>query len=195
MKKRSRGKSPQRPRVILFNKPFNCLCQFTDRQGRTTLADYVPVKGVYAAGRLDYDSEGLLVLTNSGELQHSIAGPEHKLEKTYLVQVEGLADAEAIAKLKKGVVLNDGITRPAKAEFLGENIEIWERVPPIRLRKNIPVSWLKITLTEGKNRQVRRMTAAVGYPTLRLVRIRVGQWELGNLTPGEWKEDLPGGSQ
>ncbi len=174
-------------RLILFNKPFQVMCQFTNDAGRATLADFINVPEVYAAGRLDYDSEGLLVLTNAGWLQHRIADPKHKLSKTYLVQVERVPDAQAIRQLAKGVVLNDGMTRPATIELIDEP-DVWPRVPPIRERKNIPTAWLRVTITEGRNRQVRRMTAAVGHPTLRLIRERIGQWELGELAPGEWKE-------
>lgn len=177
-------------RLILLNKPFNVLCQFTDKEGRTTLSDFVPVPGVYAAGRLDYDSEGLVILTDSGDLQHRIAEPRYKLPKTYLVQVEGIPDKEAVEELRKGVLLNDGMTKPAEAELLGEEIDIWPRVPPIRFRKNVPAVWIRLTIVEGRNRQVRRMTAAVGHPTLRLIRERVGPWELGDLKTGEWKEVL-----
>jgi 23S rRNA pseudouridine2457 synthase len=151
------------------------------------LADFIKVPDVYAAGRLDYDSEGLLLLTNAGWLQHRIADPKHKLPKTYLVQIERIPTAQAIKQLAKGVMLNDGMTRPAKVELIDEP-DIWPRVPPIRERKNVPTAWLRMTITEGRNRQVRRMTAAVGHPTLRLIRERIGQWELGKLAPGEWKE-------
>lgn len=164
------------------------LCQFTDATGRSTLADYIPVEGVYAAGRLDYDSEGLVALTNDGGLQHRIAEPAYKLPKTYLAQVEGVPDEAALSKLRNGVLLNDGITRPAEVELLGMDAAVWPRVPPIRFRKEIPATWLKLSIIEGRNRQVRRMTAAVGFPTLRLIRIKVGPWELGDLKPGEWKE-------
>lgn len=182
-KKRSRE-----PRLILLNKPFHVLCQFTDKEGRKTLADYVDVPGVYAAGRLDYDSEGLVILTDSGRTQHLISDPSNKLPKTYLVQVEGVPDEAALARLRKGVLLKDGMTRPARAEFVGTDVDIWPRTPPIRFRKSVADSWLRITITEGKNRQVRRMTAAVGHPALRLVRVSIGQWILSGLLPGEWKE-------
>lgn len=190
MNRQGRGvlKQAIRPVLILLNKPFQVLCQFTDNEGRATLADYVDVPGVYAAGRLDYDSEGLIALTSSGRLQHIISDPASKLPKTYLVQVEGVPDDKALSKLRKGVLLKDGMTRPAKAELIGPELDIWPRTPPIRFRKSVSDSWLKITITEGKNRQVRRMTAAVGYPALRLVRVSIGQWELGDLKPGEWKE-------
>jgi 23S rRNA pseudouridine2457 synthase len=174
-------------RLILFNKPYQVMCQFTDDAGRPTLADYIPVTDVYAAGRLDYDSEGLVVLTNSGQIQHLISDPRSKLPKTYLVQIEGVPDEEAIRRLSHGVRLRDGMTRPAKV-FLTESPDLWPRVPPIRERKAIPTTWLSMTVTEGRNRQIRRMTAAVGYPTLRLIRKSVGPWEIGRLKPGEWRE-------
>jgi len=174
-------------RLILFNKPFEVMCQFTDDAGRATLADFISVPGVYAAGRLDYDSEGLLLLTNAGWLQHRIADPRHKLPKTYLVQVENIPGAQTVRQLSQGVMLKDGMTRPAKVELIDEPA-VWPRVPPVRQRKSVPTAWLRITITEGRNRQVRRMTAAVGHPTLRLIREGVGPWSLGELQPGEWKE-------
>lgn len=174
--------------LILLNKPFNVLCQFTDEKGRPTLADYLPVKNVYAAGRLDYDSEGLVILTDSGPLQHRIADPRNKLPKTYLVQVEGVPDEAALENLRCGVLLKDGKTRPAIVERIVHEPDLWVRTPPIRYRKEIPTTWIRLTITEGRNRQVRRMTAAVNHPTLRLVRVRVGPWEIGDLKPGEWKE-------
>lgn len=189
MNKPTSEKKSRRPVLILFNKPFQVLCQFTDKEGRATLADYIPVSDVYAAGRLDYDSEGLVVLTNVGYLQHLIAEPRHKMVKTYLVQVEGVPDEEALGKLRNGVLLNDGMTKPAQVKFIGDDADVWPRVPPIRYRKSIPATWIKITIIEGRNRQVRRMTAAVGHPALRLIRVRVGEWDLGKLKPGEWKED------
>ena len=164
------------------------MCQFTDAEGRATLSDYVNAPGVYAAGRLDFDSEGLVLLTNDGRLQHVITDPGHKLPKTYLVQVEGIPDTTAIEKLRKGILLNDGMTMPAEVDMVDEPPGIWPRVPPIRFRKNIPAAWLKITITEGRNRQVRRMCASVGFPVLRLIRVKIGSWELGELKPGEWKE-------
>ncbi|MBI1912331.1 MAG: pseudouridine synthase [Deltaproteobacteria bacterium] len=188
MKKPLPNKRSSVPVLILFNKPFQVLCQFTDSEGRATLADYINISDVYAAGRLDYDSEGLVILTNIGSIQHKIAEPRHKLPKTYLVQVEGVPDEEALKKLRKGVLLNDGMTKPAIVEAVNESPEVWPRTPPIRYRKNIPDTWLKITITEGRNRQVRRMTASVGHPTLRLIRIKTGPWELNGLKPGEWKE-------
>lgn len=177
-------------RLILFNKPMNVLSQFTDRGSptqRTTLSDYVDVPGVYPAGRLDRDSEGLLLLTDDGKLQARIADPKYKLTKTYLVQVEGEPSPDTIRQLARGVDLKDGRTRPAEAERI-DDPELWPRDPPVRFRKTVPDSWLRLTIREGKNRQVRRMTAAVGHPTLRLVRIRIGNWSLGDLQPGEWRE-------
>ena len=184
----SKKETSAQPLIILFNKPFNCLCQFTGGEGRKTLADYIPVPDVYAAGRLDYDSEGLVLLTNMGDTQHFVTDPRHKLPKTYLVQVEGTPDSAAIERLKKGVLLKDGMTRPAEAEVIGEDANIRPRSAPIRFRKNIPATWLKLTIFEGRNRQVRRMTASIGHPCLRLVRIQIGQWKLGEMKPGEWKE-------
>lgn len=174
-------------RLILFNKPFNVLCQFTDAQGRSTLADYVPIPNVYVAGRLDYDSEGLLLLTDDGRLQHRIADPRHKMPKVYWAQVEGVPDDAALEKLRAGVQLNDGMTRPAAARLLTEPA-VWVRDPPIRYRAAIPTSWIELTLKEGRNRQVRRMTAAVGHPTLRLIRWAIGPWTLEGLAPGQWRE-------
>lgn len=176
--------------LILFNKPYGVLCQFTGEPGRETLAGYIPVPGVYAAGRLDTDSEGLLVLTDDGALQARIADPRHKLAKTYLVQVEGVPDEAALAALRAGVDLGDFVTRPCQVRLVAEPAWLWPRVPPIRERKSIPTRWLEIVLKEGKNRQVRRMTAKVGFPTLRLVRARVGEWSLEGIAPGEWREIL-----
>jgi 23S rRNA pseudouridine2457 synthase len=172
-------------RLILLNKPFDMLSQFTDDAGRPTLANCVDVPGFYPAGRLDRDSEGLLLLTDDGRLQQKISDPQHKMGKVYWAQVEGIASDEALIRLAEGVLLNDGMTRPANARRLAEPA-LWPRTPPIRERRNIPTSWLEITLFEGRNRQVRRMTAAVGLPTLRLVRTAVGHWALGALQPGEW---------
>jgi len=177
-------------RIILFNKPFGVLSQFTDRnqpEARATLSDYIDVPHVYPAGRLDRDSEGLLILTDDGALQARIASPRHKTPKTYLVQVEGEPDAVSLDRLRSGVVLNDGPTRPAEARRIAPP-PLWPRDPPVRYRKSVADSWLEIVITEGRNRQVRRMTAAVGYPTLRLVRLRIGAWDLGDLAPGMWRE-------
>ena len=173
-------------RLILFNKPYLVLCQFTDPDGRPTLADYIDVPEVYAAGRLDHDSEGLLALTDDGRLQQQIADPQHKLPKTYWAQVEGIPDAAALERLRRGVQLKDGMTRPAEAVLLDEPPGLWPRTPPIRERKSIPTAWIELTLREGRNRQVRRMSAAVGFPSLRLIRARIGPWALGDLQPGEW---------
>jgi len=170
--------------LILLNKPFNVLSQFRGEARDQTLSHYVSHKGFYPAGRLDKDSEGLLLLTDNGSLQHRITNPRFKLAKTYLVQVEGEIDDSALTILRHGVKLRDGVTRPALAQAVDEP-PLWPRDPPIRVRKNIPTSWLELIITEGRNRQVRRMTAAVGYPTLRLVRWRIGPWELGNLPSGQ----------
>lgn len=179
-------------RLILFNKPFGVLSQFTDAgtagSPRKTLSDFIDVPGVYAAGRLDQDSEGLLVLTNDGQLQNRISDPKFKQPKTYWVQVEGVPDEAALQALRTGVTLKDGKTAPAKAEAISEPDNLWPRDPPIRVRKSVPDSWISLTITEGRNRQVRRMTAAVGYPTLRLIRSRIGDWALAGLPPGEWRD-------
>jgi 23S rRNA pseudouridine2457 synthase len=176
------------PRLILFNKPYGVLCQFSaDGSDKPTLARYVAVPGVYPAGRLDTDSEGLLLLTDDGRLQARIADPRFKLPKTYLVQVEGEPDEAALENLRRGIALKDGLTRPALAERIPEP-PLWPRDPPVRFRKTLPDSWIRLTIREGKNRQVRRMTAAVGFPTLRLVRWAVGDWTLAGLGSGEWRE-------
>lgn len=174
--------------LILLNKPFQVLCQFRAKDGRKTLADYVRVPGVYPAGRLDYDSEGLLILTDDGQLQAQISHPRHKLPKTYWVQVEGEVSDEALDLLRAGVSLKDRPTLPCKARRI-ETPQLWPRNPPIRERAAIPTCWLELEITEGRNRQVRRMTAAVGYPTLRLVRIAIGNWRLDNLAPGEYRTE------
>ncbi|THU04593.1 pseudouridine synthase [Lampropedia puyangensis] len=179
------------PRLLLFNKPWGVLTQFTDTEGRATLADYVNVPGMYPAGRLDRDSEGLLLLTNDGQLQARIAHPDHKMEKTYWAQVEGVVTEAQLAKLRQGVELKDGISLPAQAHRLPDDAQtqLWPRNPPVRFRQAIPTSWLALTITEGRNRQVRRMTAAVGLPTLRLVRVRIGPWTLDGLPQGAWREE------
>ena len=173
-------------KIILFNKPYGVLCQFTDSQGRPTLADYIDIPNVYAAGRLDRDSEGLVVLTDEGRLQHKITDPKNKMEKTYWVQLEGEISDEALQALATGIELNDGKTRPAKAKRIEQPAPLWPRVPPIRERKNIPTSWVELSIKEGRNRQVRRMTAAVGFPTLRLIRYRVGSWTIDGINLGEF---------
>ena len=178
------------PDVILLNKPYGVLCQFSAAEGRPTLGDFVAVPRVYPAGRLDADSEGLVVLTADGALQARIADPRHKLEKGYWVQVEGVIGDEALERLRTGVVLRDGRTLPASARAIAEPGSLWPRQPPIRVRRHIPTAWLELRLREGRNRQVRRMTAAVGLPTLRLIRFRVGPWQLGDLAPGHWRRDL-----
>ena len=179
-------------RILLFNKPYGVLTQFTDKSNadspRATLSDYINVPGVYAAGRLDRDSEGLLLLTDDGKLQNRIANPKMKLEKSYWVQVEGLPDEAALRALATGVELKDGMTRPAKARPIDTPDNLWPRDPPIRERKSVPDCWIEITISEGRNRQVRRMTAAVGHPTLRLIRHRIGNWSLDGLHSGAWRE-------
>ncbi len=174
--------------VLLFNKPFGVICQFSRDGLHPTLADYIALPDFYPAGRLDTDSEGLLVLTDDGRLQHRITDPKHKLAKTYWVQVEGVPDQVALEKLRHGVALSDYTAQPAEARVIGEPANLWPRNPPIRSRKNIPTGWIELTIREGKNRQVRRMTAAVGLPTLRLIRYRIGEWMLGELQPGQWEQ-------
>lgn len=175
------------PRLILFNKPYGVLSQFTDRQGRPTLADYIPLAGVYVAGRLDRDSEGLLALTDDGGLQARLSHPRYKLPKTYWTQVERIPDEQALEQLRRGVRLSDGLTAPAEVRRIAEPTGLWPRDPPIRYRAAIPTAWLEIRLLEGRNRQARRMTAAVGYPTLRLIRCRIGAWSVAGLAPGCWR--------
>ena len=179
-------------RIILFNKPYNVLSQFTDRgveaSDRQTLSDYLNVPKVYPAGRLDRDSEGLLVLTDNGRLQAQISNPKHKTPKTYWAQVEGAPDEAALDLLRRGVALKDGRTAPAQARLIEPPEQLWPRTPPIRVRKTVPDTWLELTITEGRNRQVRRMTAAVGHPTLRLIRYAIGKWTLDELETGAWRE-------
>ena len=183
----ARRAAPSAPRLLLLNKPFDVLTQFSDDQGRATLKDYVDVPGVYAAGRLDRNSEGLLLLTNDGRLQARIADPRYKMAKTYWVQVEGQPAEAQLQRLRAGVPLKDGPTLPAQVRRLDEPA-LWPRDPPVRFRQSIPTAWLEIIIREGRNRQVRRMTAAVGHPTLRLVRWRIGDWTLDGLAPGQWRE-------
>ena len=179
------------PKLILFNKPFNVLSQFTDKDSanssRQTLSDFIDVPGVYAAGRLDKDSEGLLVLTGDGKLQAKISNPKHKMHKTYRVQIEGIPDQAAIDALRDGLLLKDGMTAPAKVRIIEQPANLWPRTPPVRFRKSVPDSWLEISITEGRNRQVRRMTAAAGHPTLRLVRYSIGAWCIDDLPTGQWR--------
>jgi 23S rRNA pseudouridine2457 synthase len=177
--------------TVLLNKPYGVLTKFTDSQGRPTLASLVPVAGIYPAGRLDADSEGLLVLTDDGRLQARIADPRHHWAKTYWAQVEGEITEEALSRLRASVMLNDGPTRPARARRIEEPAGLWPRDPPIRRRKAVPTSWVELTIAEGRNRQVRRMTAAVGHPTLRLIRYAVGPWTLDGLAPGQWRAVEP----
>lgn len=180
-------------RLLLLNKPYGVICQFTPADGHPTLASLVSAPGVYAAGRLDVDSEGLVLLTDDGRLQAAITDPRHKLAKSYWVQVEGIAAEDALARLRAGVRLRDGPTLPAAARAIEQPPGLWPRNPPIRVRRHIPTSWIELELREGRNRQVRRMTAAVGLPTLRLVRHRIGPWNLGDLAPGQWRETLSPG--
>ncbi|WP_087212996.1 pseudouridine synthase [Yoonia vestfoldensis] len=180
-------------RIVLFNKPFGVLSQFTDARSpspRPTLSAYVALPGVYPAGRLDRDSEGLLVLTDDGALQARIADPRYKLPKTYLVQVEGAPTDADLAPLREGVLLNDGPTRPAQVQLIAPPV-LWDRDPPVRFRKSVPDRWIAITIKEGRNRQVRRMTAHIGFPTLRLVRWQIGDWTLDGLGPGAWRDTTP----
>ncbi len=180
--------------LLLFNKPYGVLCQFTGADPSVTLAGYIDTPDVYPAGRLDRDSEGLLLLTNDGALQSRITNPRHELPKTYCVQVDGQIDEAALSALARGVVLSDGPTRPAKVRAIAEPGWLWPRDPPVRYRRALPTSWLELTITEGRNRQIRRMTAAVGFPTLRLIRVRIGPTGLGQLAPGQWAREPAGGS-
>ena len=173
-------------KIIVFNKPFGVLSQFTSEGGHATLADYIDLPGFYPAGRLDKDSEGLLLLTDDGKLQQRISNPRYNKKKHYLVQVEGEINQEATSQLAEGVALRDGQTRPASATAIAEP-ELWPRVPPVRFRQHIPTSWVRLVISEGRNRQVRRMTAAVGFPTLRLVRVQIDLWDLQTLQPGQWR--------
>ncbi len=175
-------------RLILFNKPYGVICQFSPHEKHPSLADYIHMKNIYPAGRLDHDSEGLLLLTDNGKLQHKISDPENKMLKTYWVQVDKQITEEAIEQLQKGVMLKDGLTKPASARIIDEPENLWWREPPVRYRKNIPTSWIELSISEGRNRQVRRMTAAAGFPTLRLIRYQIGEWTLQGISPGEIAE-------
>jgi 23S rRNA pseudouridine2457 synthase len=174
-------------RIILFNKPYGVISQFSDDGLHPPLKGFIPLPGFYPAGRLDTDSEGLLILTDDGAWQHRLSHPRHKLPKTYWVQVEGIPSNSALAALRHGVDLGDFISRPAKARIMEEPVNLWQRTPPIRARKTIPTCWIELVIQEGKNRQVRRMTAMVGYPTLRLIRYAIGNWRIDGLAPGEWQ--------
>ena len=177
--------------IILFNKPFNVLSQFTDKSNyaneRQTLSNFIDIKQVYSAGRLDLDSEGLVILTDEGRLQSKISSPKFKVEKTYMVQVEGIPKEKDLRALRRGLELKDGLTKPAEVETIQEPTWLWDRNPPIRVRKSIPDSWIELKIKEGKNRQVRRMTANIGFPALRLIRTSIGEWKLGDLKPGDFK--------
>lgn len=175
------------PRLILFNKPYGVICQFTPEAGHKSLKDFIPLPDFYPAGRLDADSEGLVLLTDDGKLQHRISDPKHKLPKTYWVQVEGVPAEAALEKLRRGVMLKDYQTLPAQAHLMAEPDNLWPRIPPIRFRKNVATAWIELALTEGKNRQVRHMTAALSFPTLRLIRYAIGMYTLQGIAPGEWR--------